>query len=87
MASTYREIIELLLSVSTKKTEAISELREDLAIGNLNALLNKLTSVDQSCRSILATTSQYALTGVAQNLQETLDQIRLSSSRLSLKSE
>jgi len=79
------------LNVSTKKTEATSQLREALTDRNLNEILDKFTSLDDACRSILTqsliSTSQNAPTNAAQNLQETLEQIRLSSSRLSIKSE
>lgn len=91
LASTYKQIIELLLNVSTKKTEALSELQQDLTLKNLKEILGKFTSIDQSCRSILpqsqSLTSQNTLSSVAQNLQDTIEQIRSSSSRLSLKTE
>ena len=91
LTSTYMQIIELLLTVSTKKTDVTSELRQDLTVKNVNQILEKFTSVDQLCRSLmtqsLTTTSKSTLTDIAHTLQETLDQIRLSSSALSLKNE
>jgi hypothetical protein len=87
LTSTCIQIIELLLDVSAKKTDVASEFRQDLTIENFDKLLEKFTSIDRSCRSILtdylASSSKNAFTDIAQNLQETLEQIRLSSSKLS----
>jgi hypothetical protein len=91
LTSAYTQIIEVLLNVSVKKTDVASELRQDLTIENFDKIIEKFTSIDQSCRSILTdcltTSSRNALPEIAQNLQETLKQLRLSSSKLSLTSE
>jgi hypothetical protein len=88
LISTYIQIIELLLEVSEKKTHVASELRQDFTLGGFDKLLEKFTSVDQSCRTILshcqAPTSKTIIADMAQNLQETLERIRLSSTTLNL---
>ncbi len=67
------------------------ELRQDLTIENFDKIIEKFTSIDQSCRSIFADcqtpSARHTLTDITQNLQETLKQIRSSTSTLSLKSQ
>jgi predicted transposase YbfD/YdcC len=91
LTSAYTQIIEVLLNVSVKKTDVASELRQELTIENFDKIIEKFTSIDQSCRSILTDclkpSSRNALPEIAQNLQETLKQIRLSSSQLSITSQ
>jgi hypothetical protein len=80
-----------LLSVSVKKTDVASELRQDLTRDNFDKIIEKFTLIDQSCRSILThcqtPSSRNALIETAHHLQETLKQIRSSSSTLSLKNQ
>jgi len=88
LISTYIQIVEILLDVSAKKTHVASELRQNFSIEGFDKLLEKFTSVDDSCRTILtqcqAPTSKTALADMAQSLQETLERVRLSSSALNL---
>ncbi|CAF1118565.1 unnamed protein product [Rotaria sp. Silwood1] len=88
LANTYIQVIELLLSVSTRKTEAASELRNELTRENFDKTIEKFTSLDQSCRTILAhcqkPSSRNAITDIAQTLQEALEHIRLTSSTLGI---
>ena len=88
LISTYIQIVELLLEVSAKKTHVATELRQNFTMEGYDKLLERFTSVDQSCRTILAhcetPTSKSALADMTQNLQETLEQIRLSSTKLNL---
>ena len=76
------------MEVSTKKTHVAAELRQNLTVEGYDKLLEKFTSVDQSCRAILAhcqaPTSKTAVADTAQGLQETLERIRLSTSTLNL---
>jgi hypothetical protein len=88
LAQTYTQIIELLLTVLTKKTEVAGELRHDLTIQNFDQIIEKFTSIDQLCRSILThcpkPSSRNAVTDIAQSLQEAIEKIRLTSSTLSI---
>ena len=88
LAHTFLQIIELLVNVSSKKTEVAAELRQDLSVEHFDRILEQFASLDQSCRTIFtqcqASTSKTALADVANNLQDTLEQIRRSSSCLSL---
>ncbi|CAF1145379.1 unnamed protein product [Adineta steineri] len=91
LATTYLQIVELLLNVSNKKTEAASELRQDLTKQNFDNIIEKFNSMDQLCRSILThcpkPTSKNAVTDIAQNLQDALEQIRLTSTKLGIKNQ
>ncbi|CAF3554190.1 unnamed protein product [Rotaria socialis] len=91
LADTYLQIIELLLSVSSKKTDVTAELRNDLTRENFEKIIEKFTTIDQSCRSMLVQcqnpSSRDAVTDIAQNLQETLEQIRSTSSILDIKNK
>ncbi|CAF3635257.1 unnamed protein product, partial [Rotaria sp. Silwood2] len=86
--NTYIQVIELLLNVSTKKTDVASELRHELTRENFDKIIEKFTSIDRSCRTILThcqkPSSKNAINDIAQNLQETLEQVRLTSSTLGI---
>lgn len=73
----------------TKKTDVASELRYELTTANFDRVIDKFSSIDRSCREILThcqkPSSRNAVTDIAQNLQDTLEQIRLSSLELSIK--
>ncbi|CAF3935717.1 unnamed protein product [Rotaria sp. Silwood2] len=88
LANTYIQVIELLLNVSTKKTDVASELRHELTRENFDKIIEKFTSIDRSCRTILThcqkPSSKNAINDIAQNLQETLEQVRLTSSTLGI---
>lgn len=91
LTSTYIQVIELLLNVSAKKTDATSDLRPNLNVENLDKTIEKFTSVDQLCRSILThcvtPSARHSLHDITHNLQETLERIRSSSSILSLTNQ
>ena len=82
LIQTYIQIIELLLNVSLKKTEVASELRRDFSTENFDEILERFSSLDQSCQTILAqchaTPSKTALANVTHNIQETLEHVRRS---------
>ncbi|CAF1328977.1 unnamed protein product, partial [Rotaria sordida] len=88
LANTYLQVIELLLNVSTKKTDVTSELRHELTRENFDKIIEKFTSIDQTCRTVLTQcqkpSSRNAITDIAQGLQETVEQIRLTSSTLGI---
>jgi peptide subunit release factor RF-3 len=91
LASTYIQVIELLLNVSTKKTEVTSELRQELTVQNFDTIIEKFTSIDTLCHSVLEhcpkPSSRNAVTDIVQTLQEAVEEIRLTSSTLSLTSQ
>lgn len=72
------------MNVSAKKTNLTLELRQNLTTGNLDKIIEKFTSIDQSCRSILTDyitpTARHHFNDITSNLQEVLEQIRSSSS-------
>ncbi len=79
------------MNVSNKKTEVASELRQELTRENVEKIIEKFTSIDESCRSILThcpnPSSRNAVTDIAQHLQDALEQIRLTSSTLSISNQ
>ena len=91
LAHTYIQVVELLLTVSDKKTAVVCELRHELTNDNFDKVIEKFTSIDRLCRSILThcpkTTSKNAVTDVTQNLQVVLDEIRVMSSALNIKNK
>ena len=91
LASTYIQVVELLLNVSAKKTDVAAELRNNLTDENFNKMIEKFNSIDQLCRSILThipkPSSRNAVTDIAQKLQDTLEQIRLTSSTLGMSND
>lgn len=86
LAETYTQIIDLLVVLSSKKTEVMTGLRTNLSRDQLERLIEKFTSIDQSCRTILQRcpkpSSRNAATDLAQHLQEVLEEIRLTSSKM-----
>ncbi|CAF1535710.1 unnamed protein product [Adineta ricciae] len=89
LANTYTQIVESLLDVLTKKTEVAVEVRQELTRENADKMVEKFTSIDRLCRSILAhcpkPSSRNAVTGIAQNLQDALEEVRSSSSTMGIK--
>lgn len=89
LANTYTQIVESLLDVLDKKTEVAVEIQQDLTRENANKMVEKFRSIDQLCRSILAhcpkPSSRNAVTGIAQNLQDALEQVRSSSLTMGIK--
>lgn len=88
LANTYSQIIELLLEASIKKTDMTISLRDNFRQNHLEIILEKFTSMDTACRSILQrhlkTSSRNEATDLAQHLQEILEEIRKSSSKLTV---
>ena len=88
LAKMYTEVVELLLSVSDKKTQAAGELRNYLTTENFDKMVKQFTSIDRLCHSILQhcpkPSSTHAVADVAQHLDTALKRTRLASERLSV---
>ncbi|CAF1643806.1 unnamed protein product, partial [Didymodactylos carnosus] len=91
LAKTYLQVVELLMSVSIKKTDVVQEIQNDGTEQNIGKILEKFREIDTLCQGCIThcsrPTSQHLVTEAAQNLQEALDQVKLSQSGLSLTSE
>lgn len=86
LAEIYTQIIDLLVVVSSKKTEVVTALRSNLSRDQLDRVIEKFNTIDQSCRSTLERcpkpSSRNAVTDLAQHMQEILEEIRSTSSKI-----
>ena len=89
LASTYVKVVESLLNVLAKKTEATVQLRQNLTEANVKQVIDNFSGIDDLCRSIVEhcpkPSSRNAVTDLAHNLEEALEKIRLTSSTLGVK--
>src|SRR5689334_10074800 len=79
LAFTYVQVIELLLTVSEKKTNIMLELRREMTPENFDDVIKQFSGIDQSCRHILEhcprPSSLNAVTDIAHHLQYAIEQV------------
>lgn len=75
-----------MMVVSTKKTEVLTGLRTNFSRDQLDRIIEKFNAIDNSCRATLErcpkSSSRHAVTDLAQHLQEILEEIRQTSSKI-----
>jgi len=83
LVTSYHELLELLLTISEKKTAMISELGCDMIPEDFDSIIEKFQTIDQSCRTIIEhhphLSSLKAATEMAHHLQDTAEKLRLTS--------
>ena len=87
LTTSYHQVIEVLLTISEKKTLAMSEFRREMTEEKFNTALEKLERIDQSCREINEhcphPSSFDAVTEIAHHLQDLIEKLGLVSSTMS----
>ncbi|CAF3486684.1 unnamed protein product [Rotaria sp. Silwood1] len=83
LASSYHELIQILLTISEKKTAVISELGCKTTSGNSDNTLETFETIDKSCRAMLEHCSQPssmdAINEMTHHLQDILGKLQLIS--------
>jgi len=91
MDNSYHQVIEVLLTISEKKTFLLSEFGRDITQEKFDTALEKLERVDQSCREIHEhsphPSSFDAVTDIAQQLENLIEKLGLLSSTMSQSSD
>ncbi|CAF1060783.1 unnamed protein product [Adineta steineri] len=91
LATTYVQVIELLLMISENKTNSTVELRRQMKAESFDDIIEKFTKIDQMCRHIIEhcphPSSVNTVTGITHHLQEAMEQARLTSSSMNVPSK
>jgi hypothetical protein len=87
LATTYFQVVELLLDILQKKTNVTLELRHDMTSENFENVLEYFEEIDESFCKILQhcphPSSLNAVTDIAHHLQDALEKNRLKLSTMS----
>ncbi len=83
VASTYIQVIELLLTISEKKTITILELCHEMKSQSFENFIEKFTRIDQQCRYMIEhcprPSSLNSVTDITHHLQAAIEQVRRAS--------
>ncbi len=86
MATTYLQVIELLLDILQRKTNVTLELRHDMTSENFENVLEYFEEIDQSFSKILQNcphpSSLTSVTDIAHHLQDALQKIQFKLSTM-----
>lgn len=88
MASTYIQVIELLLTISEKKTNTMLEFHHEKKLDSYENIIEKFTKIDHQCRYMIEycprPSSLNTITDITHHLQDAIEQVRLTSSTMTI---